>query len=162
MSTVVLCGDGDCDGPFPGTWVGSDGGAGDGSGVLSAKGDPVSSTAAAEIEQAVAVIVGLHVSVTVTVDVDVAMGLVLFIAELSIAAKVAVTVVSTGVVAGGCEEDFLPTSLGTLDFFRSLLSESLPEELFLSDIRRPFSLFLFKFLFKFLFRFFLFFFSYHC
>ena len=158
MFPVFRCGDGDCDGPFPGTWVGSDGGAGDVSGVLGAMGYPVSSTAAAEIEQAVAVMVGLHVSVTVTVEVDVAMGLVLFIAELLIAAKVAVTLVSTGVVAGGCEEDFLPTSLGKLDFFHSLLSESLPEELFLSDIRRPFSLFLFKFLF----RFFSIFFSCHC
>ena len=76
MFAVVLCGDGDCNGPFPGTWVGSDGGAGGGSGVLGAMGDPVLSTAAAEIEQAVAVMVGLHVSVTVIVEVDVAMGLI--------------------------------------------------------------------------------------
>jgi hypothetical protein len=117
MFPVFCCSDGDCDGPFPGNWVGSDSGDGDGSGVLGAMGDPVSSTAAAEIEQAVSVMVGLHVSVTVTVEVDVAMGLVLFIAELSIAAKVSVTVVSTGVVAGGCEEDFLPTSLGHLISF---------------------------------------------
>ena len=106
----------------------------------------VSSPAAEYIEAAVAVMFALHVTVTVTVEVDVSMGLVLFIAELSISAKVAVTRLSTGVVAGGCEEDFLPTSLGTLDFFCSFVSESLPEELFLSDVRRPFCLFIFLFL----------------
>ena len=79
MFAVFCCGDGDCDSPFTGNWVGSDGGAGDGSGVLGAMGDPVSSTAAAEIEQSVSVMVGLHVSVTVTMEVDIAMGLVLFI-----------------------------------------------------------------------------------
>ena len=126
MFPVFRCGDGDCDGPFPGNWVGSDGGAGDGSGVKGLMAVAVSSPAAAEMESAVTVMVGLNVYVTVKVDVDVAMGLVLFISELSIAAKVEVTVVSTGVLVGGCEEDFVPISLGTLDFFCSFVSESLP------------------------------------
>ena len=53
MFPVFRCGDGDCDGPFPGTGVGYDGGAGEGRGVKGLMAVKVSSPSAAAIESVV-------------------------------------------------------------------------------------------------------------